>query len=1020
VTKLSIFGPAIWVLAEWVVIGCTVPVHALDPKKTVSQYIYDHWGANNGFPGGAIYAISQSDDGYLWIGTERGLVRFDGTSFTLLQRPIPNSPPIGPIVGLLDDGKGNLWIRPESAGLLIYRDGKFKDAMAHSASYPLALTALSDDTEGGLILSSLSNNLLRFSHGEFNQILDRAEVPKFIISVAETRDHRVWMGTRNNGLFYVDQGRASLASSILQNTKINALLPVTSEGLWSAGLWVGTDHGMFYWDGGKLAKRALPASFENAEVLTAIRDRDSNIWIGTNSGLIRISPSGVVALDQVDGHAGNAVTALYEDRYGDIWSAGADGVQRIRDGTFTTFSKEQGLPSTQNGPVFADSSGRIWFGPLSGGLYWMKEGHTGRIASAGLDHEVVYSIDGKNGEIWIGRQHGGLSVLREEHGAFTVHTYNQADGLVEGTVVSVLRRRTGAIWAGTARSGVSVLTDGSFQNYSTANGMSSNSVHSIAEAADGTIWVATANGLDSFTNGHWFVRTESDGLPLSNVTALFEDSKHVLWVATSGGLAYIENGRIEIPHNLPEQLHEQILGITEDWLGSLWLSTSGHLLQVNRDALLSDKLDDFTLHDYSALDGLQTSEGVRRDRSMVTDAVGRVWVSLNRGLAFAEPQAALRYSNPVTVQIDSMMANGVWVDLHGVPRLPPGLKDVAIAWSGSNISTPDRVRFRYKLDSGSNGWSDIVASRQVIYTNLIPGAYHFRVLASDQAGLWNGPEASISFVIEPAFWQTWWFRASCATAFFLAVYAMYFFRMRQIAAQYELRLEERVNERARIARELHDTLLQSFHGLLLRFQAVRNLLPRRTDQAIEVLDSAIVKAEQAITEGRNAIQGLRPAYQEERDFATQLRAAGETMVAAHIGPGDGPSFRVFVEGEPHPLSPNFQDELYRIGRELLHNAFKHSCARQIEAEIHYDDHFLRLRVRDDGKGIDPQVLKEGKYPGHWGLPGVLERAQMVNAKVDFWTEAGAGSEVQVCAPAASAYAAAFRTPKVRLGRKKVR
>jgi signal transduction histidine kinase/ligand-binding sensor domain-containing protein len=1011
--------PVRWVFAGWIAVLCAGSVHALDPNKTITQYIYDHWGADNGFLGGAIYAISQSDDGYLWIGTQRGLVRFDGMHFTLLQKPIPDSPAIGPVVGLMEDEEGNLWIRPEGAGLLVYRNGKFQDAFAKFHLDTLALTAMAGSPDGGMALSALGGHTFRYSHGTFNRVIDPHEVPDSVICMAETRDRKIWFGTRDYGLFYVEQGHVRSASLALQTAKINALFPVSSKGLWSGGLWIGTDRGIFYWDGMKLAKRALPAPLGNAQVLAIIQDFGGNVWVGTDGGLVRISPNGAATIAQSNNQAGNAVSALYEDRYGDIWFGGTQGMQRLRDGTFTTFSTEQGIPSPNNGPVYADSSGRVWFGPISGGLYWFKDGRTGHIAAAGLDHDVVYSISGGNGEIWIGRQHGGLSSLREDHGSFTVDTYNTADGLAGNTVVSVMRSRTGAIWAGTVSAGVSVLKDGSFHNYSVANGLSSNAVNSIVEGSDGTVWVATSNGLDSFSNGRWSMRTEYDGLPSSDVSTIFEDSKHLLWVATSGGLAGISKGRIEIPRNLPDPLREQVFGITEDGLGFLWFSTSDHLLQVDRDQLLSGSLDDSTLQSYGTSDGLPTSEGVRRDRSLVTDSGGRVWVSLSRGIAVADTQSALRNLEQVPAHIDSMLANGVRVDLDGVPRIPAGLKDIAISYSGGFTASPSRIRFRYKLDGASQGWSGVVATRQVMYTNLGPGSYCFRVIASNEAGLWNGPEATIPFVIAPAFWQTLWFRAMCVAVFLLGLYGILFFRTRQIAAQYELRFEERINERTRIARELHDTLLQSFHGLLFRFQAARNLLPRRTEKAMEVLDSAIVTAEQAIAEGRNAIQGLRPEHPRELDFAEQLRAAGEEMAAAHTGPGDRPTFRVIVEGEPLALLPLFQDELYRIVRELLLNAFKHARAHQIEAEIRFDDHFLRIRVRDDGNGIDPEIFKEGKRPGHWGLAGVRERAQMIHATLDFWTQAGAGTEVQVSAPAASAYAAALNIRKGLLGRKRM-
>lgn len=993
---------------------------ALDPAKAISQYIHQRWGTDNGFPGGSVLAISQSADGYLWIGTERGLVRFDGADFTLIRQPIANAPPLGPVRGLVEDAEGNLWIRLDDARMLVYRDGKFEDAFGKFHLPPNVYTAMSDDGEGGVLLSGFGNLTLQLRKGEFEAIGQSNEVPGTVLALAEARDHNVWVGTRDGGLFRSSGGHFLSVSKELADAKINTLLPVNTGGLSSGGVWIGTDHGILFWDGTKLLNKGLPAAIDQLQILTLDRDREGSIWAGTDRGIVRITAEGAVSLDLLTKDASNPVTTIFQDRDGSFWFGGSHGIERIRDGMFATYSTAEGLPSEGNGPVFADSDGRAWFAPISGGLYWLNGGRIGRVTIAGLENDVVYSISGGNGEIWLGRQRGGLTVLTRNGESFAARTYTEADGLAQNSVFSVHRNRDGTVWAATVNAGVSVLSKGKFTTYTTKDGLASDAVKSIAEGYDGTMWFGTGSGLTSLSNGVWKNRFKSDGLPSADVKCVFEDSRHVLWIATSGGLAYLSSGHIAAAHNLPEPLREQIYGIAEDGLGSLWFATSDHVLQVNRDRLLTGSLDESDMQSYGVADGLEEVGGVSRDRSMVADSVGRIWIALLHGLAVADPRLTFASSVPVKVRVNSVSADGKQVNLMESPKLAPGSGTIIFNYAGTDLATSDRVRYRYKLDGADQKWGDAVALRQVIYKNLGPGTYKFRIVASNYEGLWNGPETDVPFVIEPQFWETWWFLAVCVSAFVLAVLLIYRLRTYQLTRQLNERFHERILERTRIAQELHDTLLQSFQGLMLRFQTIDEMLPSRPGDAKQALEVALDKADHALSESRDAIQDIRSSSIPVDDLERAMNALGtELRDELCTDQKDAPAFSVVVEGAPRRIHPIVRDELCRVARESLRNAFHHAHARHIETELTYDATLFRIRFRDDGKGIDPAIIERGARAGHWGLVGMHERAKRMGAKLDLWSKPGAGTEVELKLPSKIAYETPATLTGLRPFRRKV-
>lgn len=964
---------------------------AIDPVRELSQYIRDQWGSSKGFPGGQVYAITQTRDGYLWIGAEKGLVRFDGLKFHLFQHANTPVIPVGPIRSLVADAEGGLWIHFGGPRILRYLNGKFEDVASLLPQSEPAFTAMGRGANGDVLLSALVNGTLQYRDGKFVKLVNAPDLPNFlVISLAESPAGRLWLGTRDLGLFHASQGNISNISKPLPDQKINCLLPINNE-----ELWIGTDNGVVRWNGVEVTTAGLSASLTHVQALTMIKDRDGNVWVGTNNGLIRVSPLGNVAFPK---SAGNSVpvTALFEDREGSIWSGTAQGIERLRDSIFVTYSSGEGIPAENNGPVYVDFQGRTWFGPATGGLYSLKGGTVERVNSDGLTKDVIYSITGDKTGLWIGRQKGGLTHLTHNNGSHKTRTYTEAQGLSQNSVYAVHQNRDGSVWAGTLSGGVSHFSGGKFINYTSRNGLASNTINAILESANGTMWFATPNGLSALSNGRWQTFKLQDGLPSDRVNCLFEDSTGLLWAGTEDGLAFRDSDRFRTLPRVTAALNEPVLGLVADATGALWIATTDHVLRVALDKLRSGQLSDGDVSEFGVADGLPGSQGVRRNRSVTQDPSGMVWFSLSTGLSVVNPSALKRSSVPAIVHISGITADGSRVDLNGNIRIPSARQRITFSFVGLSLAIPERVKFRYRLDGFDPEWSAPVSAGEAIYTNLGPGSYRFHVMASNSDGSWNSAAAEIPFEIDPALWQTTWFRLSGLLALVLLGFAFYRIRLLQLTRQLNVRFEERLIERTRIAQELHDTLLQGFLSASMQLDVAVDQLPEGSPlrpRLVRVLDLM----RQVTEEGRNALRGLRLSNNNSENIEVALSNINQELNS------DGETnFRVIVEGSSRPLHPLVRDEVYRIGREAVANAFRHARAKNIAVEVAYLGNQLRLLISDDGCGINSEVLEFGRE-GHWGLSGMRERAERINARLKVRSRVGSGTEVELSIPSAVAF-----------------
>ena len=972
------------------------PAAALDPDRALAQYLRDAWGREQGFPGGPVYGLAQTSDGYLWIAAEKGLVRFDGIRFRLFE-PSGSTSAMGPtVLGVAAASDGSLWARLRGPALVRLRDGAFEDILPTVGLPGSIVTAMLRGRDDAMLLATVGEGAVSYRSGATARVIAPRNVlpASFIISLAQMPNGQIWFGTRDAGLLRVEGSRVSRITEGLRNPKINCLL-AGEEG----DLWIGTDRGVSRLKAGEIAGSGVPKALDTIPAMAMIRDRDSNLWIAAGpSGLLRVNGRGVTTFTARDRPFAGSVTAVFEDRDRNLWVGTTAGIERLRDGAFTTHSMAQGLPAGGVGAIHVDTSQRVWIAPTGGGLYLLHDGTIERISVAGLDDDVVYSITGAGAEVWVGRQRGGLTRVRAAaNGSYTAHSFTQVDGLGQNSVYAVHQTRDGAVWAGTLSGGASRFHQGVVSTFGTSQGLASNTVASILESGDGTVWFGTPNGISTLSHGAWRTYATANGLPSNDINILFEDSTGRVWAGTAGGAAIFAAAAFHTPPNLPAGLRGSILGFAEDKTGALWIETADRLFRMRRrDSDDVNTPTEYDVREYGIADGLMTLEGVKRHRSLVADARGRIWVSRTGGLAMTDPARGDSSVMPALSHVEALSADGTAIDLLGSRRVLAGRRRVTIGYAGLSLAVPERVMFQYRLDGFDTDWSRPVAEREAVYTNLAPRPYVFRVRASNGDGLWTSTEASVRFEIAPSVWQTAWFQISALMICALGGWGLFRFRVSLVSRNLNRQFEAQLAERTRIAQELHDTLLQGFISASMQLHVASDRLP--PDSTVKPAIGRVLELmRRVIDEGRVAVRGLRSSRTAAHDLEDAFAGIRDELAeAGHI------DYRVTIEGEVRPLHPLVRDEVYRIGREALVNAFRHARARSVDLELDYAPNRLRLHVRDDGHGIDPQVASSGT-DGHWGIAGMRERAEKIGARITIRSRHGAGTEIELIVPAKVAF-----------------
>jgi len=1003
--------------------------------------------------------IVQGPQGFLWLGTSDGLRRYDGYEIRDFQSDpgTPNSVSGSYITSLLSDRSGNLWIGSDE-----FVD-RYDPATGHSRHFgsdsgSKVVYNITRDRQGALWLATESglkrldlatSQITGYRHQQDGNLSLASDLVR---STLESREGKFWVVT-TEGLDLFDRRTGGVTRHVnlreFSGSPLNLSGPPVSLFEDHAGLlWIAFSYGDGLVSVDPATGMETIYSFGTHEanqngttgVTAILEDEAGTLWLATNGrGLLKLDRDRQRAIrynhnpSDPDSLSDDTLVTLFEDREHSLWAGTARrGIDRFdpRPSPFRTYRFEtanpNGSPNSSVSSVYQDSRGMLWAG-TRGVLNRMdrKAGQLTRYQSAlgapaGLSNTSVRSIaEDRAGYLWFGTWGGGLNRLDPRTGRFKSWRHDTANprSLSEDVVSSLLVDHGGTLWAGT-EDGLNRFDPDAeqFQVYKAPiQGLSRYNV--ITEDSSGALWLASwGTGLHRFdpVTGQFTVYQNAPGdassLSSDRVNTVYIDHSGIIWAGTDNGLNSLDQAshkftsyyeRDGLPNN-------GVVGILEGGQGDLWLGTHNGMSRLN------PRTKTFT--NYYVSDGLPDNQFTAYVKEFKSQD-GELFFASRGGLVAFFPERVIDDSSGPPVFLTDFQLFGKRVLAGTDSPLKQSISFTrsitlqywqnifSFEFSALSYSDPERNRYRYKLEGLDLVWNETDSTRRfATYTTLPPGTYTFRVQATNSHGNWNEQGASVRLLILPPWWSTWWFRAMSFAAVLAMLCALYQYRLYQMTREFNARLEGRVDERLRVARDLHDTLLQSFQGVLLRFQAVHSFLPGRAAHARQVLETALDDAAQAITEAREAVQNLRGSTVVATSLARAVEALGEAMAQDRSTPDQDPTaFSVEVEGTPRNLHPILRDEVYRIAAEALRNAFHHARARRIEVEIRYDAHWFRVRVRDDGIGIHASVLSQEGRPGHWGLRGMRERAKGIGGEFELWSEQGAGTEIELILTASIAY-----------------
>lgn len=978
---LVLFGALLGVL-----FGAVLPASCRAQAAAAPLIALHHtgWSARDGAPE-SILSIAQTADGWLWLGGAAGLYRFDGIQFEAFV-PANAALPTRNVSIVNAAPDGGLWIGYRTGGASYLRHGVIRNYGQADGLPDRAVWGLEQDA-GGRTWAATADGMYRLEGERWRKAAGSWQLADGRYKTLMRDRAGVLWAQGDAGVFSLRPGAQSFARSAVDGgTGVLLQLP---------------DGGVVSWDAlhGRLnlltgARPAGPYRRWGAlgDPGSLLVDRHGDLWVGQLEGLEYRTAGPIARAAPPQGLSGRAVGAIFEDREGNIWTSTSAGIDRFRRQRAARLD----IPEAAiGGAMVADDSGGVWVG-----AYHVAARPAGaaqvaplrELAGGGWKNLLTGLARTGDGALW----GVSLGTLRRFHGAASESVALPA-ALSGASVQAVLADGDGGLLVALAPHGV--YRRGAAGEWAQVGGL--RDVHVMARADAGSLWLGVHPGLVAQAQGPaWRTYGPAEGLALGTVMALHPHGRHV-WAGGEKGLALFGANRFDRLTGADGETFHGISGIVELANGDVWLNAFAALFRIPAaEVALFERQRDYRVR-YERLDQQDGLEGsapyLMPTPSLVQAADGRLWIARSTGVFRLDPAESLPATPGRPVVVKTLGPPGAGVAPHQPIILPPGSSALQVDYTRLALAMPERLRFRYRLHDVDGQWQDAGARRSAYYSNLAPGDYRFSVAATGYDGQWSDAVTTVEFTIAPTATQTWWFKALCALLLLALVHAAYRWRIARLGRQMAVRLQARVDERERIARELHDTLLQAVQGLVYHVHAAVLKLPAEAAVRLQI-ESALQQADAVLSEGRSRICELRGEDVGELGFGDAVLAA-----AARLRQGDGCPVRLTISGAVRQLDALIHKEALAIVTEALANACTHARAAGIDVELHYGTREFRCILSDDGIGIPGAVQGGGGRTNHWGIRGMYERAARINARLAVRSAAGRGTTWQLDIPAALAY-----------------
>ena len=963
-----------------------------------ADFYHTRWTSENGL--GAVFDLQQSPEGYLWLTTSRGVVRFDGVRFQTVSAATFGAVDTNEIDSVYHAPSGGVWLTTMSAGLLFWKDGKLTAFPDRRCTPTRKMGRLVEDREGTLWVQNAAG-LFRHRGSVCEPVGAREGYPGgFASGILVDRAGTLWVKTRIGPLLFLPRGQTKFqVSRYGDGTSASyAFLHEAPDGT----VWMSDEHGLRRVAGKDGAPALAAPSAKPSRFGDFTFAPDGTLWAVASRGVQRFDHPERWATPQAEetapgevytpreGLSSDSAWKVLVDREGSVWVATNSGLDRLRRNRFTT----PALPAApeREFSIAAGEAGSVWTG--NGGMPLIRIDADGSRASFPETRETLTVRRDHHGAIWSAGAGESFLWRLTVHGPAPLH---YPDESLDG-VVAVATDRNHDPWI-TTRSGKAYrLTEGAWVNQNQALGKKPGVIGAMTDDESGNVWLAFSDRVAEWDGAAYHVFPGND----HNVSETTMSVRHErVWLGGPGGIQLLQRGRFYTMRWKDPELPGRVSGVVETRSGDLWVNGFSGVAHVAAEELrkwLRDPVSPVAAEHFDELDGLPGLSAEKiPEPSAVEGTDGRIWFATTKGVAWLDPATLEQHRNriPPPVLVSAVTANGKIYAAGKDLVLPAYTENLEIDYTALSLAMAERVLFRYRLDGVDRGWQEAGTRRQAYYTKLHPGPYQFRVMACNPDGVWNETGALLEFAVTPAWFQTVWFRAVCAACAMAALWLLYRLRARQIVAGINARFAERLAERNLLAQELHDTLLQGFLSASMQVHVARDRLP--DDSPVKpILTRSLDLMRQVIEEGRSALRTIRATNALSPNLEEALVQVNQEM----NGGADPVDFRLIVEGRKKPLNPLVRDEIYRIGREALTNAFRHAAAQRVEIELEYGDGF-RLLVRDDGGGLEQEALRatgNGR-----GLPAMRERAARIGARLKVLSKPLAGTEVSLSVPGAIAY-----------------